>query len=96
MSNVYQLFPKKARAEKPSPVMSTSKEIIVVNTKTGGVSNLMEEREYLHKTIDSTLSLLHTMSPHQKQKSFESLGDAMKQIFDLYIQTIRDAMEKKQ
>lgn len=96
MSNVYQLFPKKARAEKPLPVMSTSKEINVVNTKTGGVSNLMEEREYLHKTIDSTLSLLHTMSPHQKQKSFESLGDAMKQIFDLYIQTIRDAMEKKQ
>ena len=90
MSNVYQLFPKKE-----VHVMSTSKEIIVVNTKTGGVSNLMKEREYLHKTIDSTLSLLHTMSPHQKQKSFESLGDTMKQIFELYIQATRNSMEKK-
>lgn len=86
MSNVHQLFPKN-----PPLVMSTSKEIIVVNTKTGGVSNLMEEREYLHKTIDSTLSLLHTMSPHQKQKSFESLGDAMKQIFDLYIHAVKNS-----
>lgn len=91
MSNVYQLFPKK-----PPLFMSTSKEIVVVNTKTGGVSNLMEEREHLHKTIDATLALLHTMSPHQKQKSFESLGDTMKQIFDLYIQATRNSMEKKQ
>ena len=90
MSNVYQLFPEKA-----PPVMSASKEIMVVNTQTGKVSNLMEEREHLHKTIDATLSLLHTMSPHQKQASFESLGDAMKQIFDLYIQATRNSMEKK-
>ena len=86
MSNVYQLFPKKE-----APVISTSKEIMVVNTKTGGVSNLVEERAHLHKTLDETLASLHTMSVSQKCDAFEGLAESMKQIFDLYIHAIKNS-----
>jgi len=86
MSNVYQLFPKK-----PLPVMSNSKEIVVVNTKTGKTSNLWDERAHLHKTLDETLASLHTMSVRQKCDAFEGLAESMKQIFDLYIQTVKNS-----
>ena len=86
MSNIYQLFPKK-----PLPVMSTSKEIIVVNTKTGKTSNLWDERAHLHKTLDETLASLHTMSVKQKCDTFEGLAESMKQIFDLYIHAVKNS-----
>lgn len=86
MSNVYQLFPKKE-----VPVMGTSKEIIVVNTKTGKTSNLWDERAHLHKTLDETLASLHTMSVSQKCDTFEGLAESMKQIFDLYIHAVRNS-----
>lgn len=85
MSNVYQLFPKKE-----APVMSTSKEIMVVNTKTGKTSNLWDERAHLHKTLDETLASLHTMSVRQKCDTFEGLAESMKQIFDLYIHAVKN------
>lgn len=86
MSNVYQLFPKKE-----APVISTSKEIMVVNTKTGKTSNLWDERAHLHKTLDETLAYLHTMSVSQKCDAFEGLAESMKQIFDLYIHAIKNS-----
>lgn len=86
MSNVYQLFPKKE-----APVISTSKEIMVVNTKTGKTSNLWDERAHLHKTLDETLASLHTMSVSQKCDAFEGLAESMKQIFDLYIHAIKNS-----
>lgn len=96
MSNVKQLHPRGTPTEVVERLSAKGDTAdIVVNLKTGKVSNLWDERTHLHKTLDETLASLHTMSVSQKCDTFESLAESMKQIFDLYIQATRDSMENK-
>lgn len=92
MSNVKQLYPKGIPTEVAESLSAKGATTdIVVNIKTGKTSNLWDERAHLHKTLDETLASLHTMSVKQKCDAFEGLAASMKQIFDLYIQTVKNS-----
>lgn len=92
MSNVKQLHPKGIPTEVVERLSAKGDTVdIVVNLKTGKASNLWDERAHLHKTLDETLTSLHTMSVRQKCDTFEGLAESMKQIFDLYIHAVKNS-----
>lgn len=92
MSNVKQLHPKGTPREVVERLSAKGDTAdTVVNLNTGKVSNLWDERAHLHRTLDETLASLHTMSVRQKCDTFEGLAESIKQIFDLYIQAVKNS-----
>lgn len=91
MNNVYPIYPDGIPKEVDQRLTKvfgdrSPQDVWVADCFTGGVSNLAIEREYLHKTLDDTLSALYSMSPMQKHETFVGLSNSMRMIFDLYIQ----------
>lgn len=89
-SNVFPIYPNGIPREVDQRLTRVfgqkhPSDVYVANVFTNGISNLANERAYLHKTLDDALGALYSMSPMEKHETFVGLSESMKMIFDLYI-----------